>query len=351
MSLTPDTIRVVITGGAGQIAYSLIPLISKGLVFGPTTSIDLRLLDIEPAMNALKGVVMEIQDGSYDLIDRVTAHTDENMAFKDADVGILLGGYPRKQGMERYDLIEKNVRIMRLHGRAIENHASRDCKVLVVANPANTNCLVAMKYAPSIPTSNFTALTRLDHDRLKGMLAAKIKTSPQNTFKFTVKNIRNHIIWGNHSGSQVPDTSHAEVNVDGTWMPVRPLCHDDAWLDNGLISKVQQRGSEIIAARKLSSAMSAANAIANHIIDWFAYVPPEKGMLSMSVLSDGNTYGIPNGLVFSFPVRCGKKSYSIVPDLSIDSKVRAMLDRTVEELLEEKKLAESIIGVQQESCL
>ncbi|KAG5183692.1 malate dehydrogenase [Tribonema minus] len=344
-----DVVRVVVTGGAGQIAYSLIPHICKGLIFGPSTMVDLRLLDIEPAKDALKGVVMEIQDSAYDLMASVMATTDVAQAFKDVQVAVLLGGFPRKQGMERQDLIEKNVQIMRLHGQALEQHADRNCKVVVVANPANTNCLVAMKYAPSISPANFSALTRLDHDRLRGMLAAKV--TEKSHHKISAKDIRNCVIWGNHSSSQVPDATHAEALVEGKWQAIAPLCNDPQWLEKELVPAVQNRGAAVIAARKLSSALSAANAVACHLRDWVGVTSSSTtgdGMfVSMAVISDGNPYGIPEGLVFSFPVASSNGKCEIVQGLSISTHVRELLDATVAELLAEREMATSIIAARQ----
>eukprot|EP00644_Phytophthora_capsici_P000771 jgi/Phyca11/505882/fgenesh2_kg.PHYCAscaffold_16_\ len=328
-------LKIVVSGAAGQIAYSLLPLICIGHVFGPTQRVDLRLLDIEPAQEALNGVKMELQDCAFNLVDAITPTSDLETAFKDVDVAILVGGFPRKQGMQRKDLIEKNVTIFKAQGGAIEKFASRDVKVLVVANPANTNCLIAMENAPSIPRKNFSALTRLDHERLRSFLV-------------TSKDVNKVIIWGNHSSTQVPDVTYADVKLPGAAKsePLDKFVTDKDWVENKLVKDVQERGAAIIKARKLSSAMSAAAAIGAHLRDWFNG-SKDGEYVSMAICSDGNKYGVPEGLIYSFPVQCsGNGSYEVVNGLPISSRIDAMMKATAQELTEEKADAVEILGRQ-----
>ncbi|KAG6608870.1 malate dehydrogenase [Phytophthora cinnamomi] len=333
-------LKIVVSGAAGQIAYSLLPLICIGHVFGPTQRVELRLLDIPPAQEALEGVKMELQDCAFDLVDAIVPTSDLETAFKDADVAVLVGGFPRKQGMQRKDLIEKNVAIFKAQGAAIDRFASRDVRVLVVANPANTNCLIAMENAPSIPRKNFSALTRLDHERLRAFLVEKVNAT--HSARVTAKDVSKVVIWGNHSSTQVPDVTYAEVQGQ----PLEQLVADKDWVETTLVKDVQERGAAIIKARKLSSAMSAAAAIGAHLRDWF-HGSKDGEFVSMAICSDGNKYGVPEGLIYSFPVKCtGKGAYEVVNGLPISSRIDAMMKATATELTEEKADAVEILARQ-----
>ncbi|XP_063240566.1 malate dehydrogenase, cytoplasmic [Bacillus rossius redtenbacheri] len=319
-------IRVVVTGAAGQIAYSLIYQIAKGDVFGADQPLVLLLLDIPPMMGVLEGVVMEIHDCALPLVAGVVPTDDPAVAFKDVDAAFLVGSMPRKQGMERKDLLSANVKIFKVQGEALDKHAKKNVKVLVVGNPANTNALICSKYAPSIPRGNFTAMTRLDQNRGRAQVAARLGVA--------VGKVRNVIIWGNHSATQVPDVGSATVEVGGKAVPVRDAVKDDAWLLGEFITTIQKRGAAVIAARKMSSAMSAAKAAGDHMHDlWQGTAPGE--FVSMGVVSDGS-YGAPKDIVFSFPVTIQNKEWKIVQGLSVDDKLKPLLEATGSELLEEK---------------
>ncbi|CAF0920848.1 unnamed protein product [Adineta ricciae] len=319
-------IRVVITGAAGQIAYSLIHQIGNGDVFGKEQSIILHLLDITPVMGVLNGVVMEIQDMSLPLVKDVIPTDSEEVAFKDVDVALFVGAMPRKEGMERKDLLSANVKIFKSQGTALDKFAKKNVKVVVVGNPANTNCYILAHYAPSIPRENFTCLTRLDHNRAKAQLASRLKVSSSA--------IKNVIIWGNHSSTQFPDVRSATVSINGQETAVYDAIRDDQWLKNDFVSTVQKRGAAVIAARKLSSAMSAAKAICDHVRDWW-YGTRENEWVSMGIISDGS-YGIEKGLVFSYPVEIKNGQISIVQDLQMDDWAKGMIEKTQKELVEEK---------------
>jgi malate dehydrogenase len=321
-----DPIRIVITGAAGQIAYSLIEQICGGDVFGKDQPLYLNLLDITPMMSVLQGVVMEIEDTSLPLVKGVLPTDNEEQAFKDVDVALFVGAMPRKEGMERKDLLSANVKIFKSQGTALDKFAKKTVKSLVVGNPANTNCYILAHYAPSIPRENFSCLTRLDHNRAKAQIASRLKVSPD-----AVKNV---IIWGNHSSTQFPDVRSATVNIDGKDTPVFEAVKDDNWLKNDFISTVQKRGAAVIAARKLSSAMSAAKAICDHMRDWWSGTPDGQ-WVSMGVISDGS-YDVEKGLVFSYPVQIKNGKVTIVQSLPVDDWARQMLDKTQKELVEEK---------------
>eukprot|EP00742_Colponemidia_sp_Colp-10_P005916 GILJ01006327.1.p1 GENE.GILJ01006327.1~~GILJ01006327.1.p1 ORF type:complete len:403 (-),score=67.11 GILJ01006327.1:187-1395(-) len=318
-------VRVVVSGAAGQIGYALTPLICSGQVFGPNTKVILHLLDVSFMESSLKGLMMEIEDGAFPLVEKVVATSDLATAFQDVDVAILVGGFPRKAGMERKDLISKNVSIFREQGQALDAHAKKDVKVLVVANPANTNALIASTYAPSIPKENFSCLTRLDHNRALSQVAIKANVP--------VSDVKNVVIWGNHSSTQYPDVNHGVIRGQ----PIRQAINDDAYLNGPFISTVQKRGAAIIEARKLGSAMSAANAIKDHMKDWLQGTGPGE-FVSMGVLSNGS-YGIEEGLCFSYPVQCGQGKCQIVQGLTLDEFSRKMIAATKKELLEEKEEA------------
>jgi malate dehydrogenase len=324
-------LRVLVTGAAGQIAYSLLYSVAKGDVFGPNQPISLMLLDIEVMLGVLKGVVMELTDCALPLLREVVPTADVAVAFKDIDVAILVGAMPRREGMERKDLLKANVKIFKTQGEALDQHAKKTVKVVVVGNPANTNCFICRKYAPSIPPENFSCLTRLDQNRAQSQIAVRLGVSSQN--------VKNVIIWGNHSSTQFPDVRHATVlGNDGSVVPVPAAIKDDAYLKNEFINTVQKRGAAVIAARKLSSAMSAAKAICDHMHDWW-FGTKQSDWVSMGIVSDGS-YGIEPGLLYSFPVRIAPDhSLSIVQGLEIDTFAREKMDLTAKELLEERDAA------------
>ncbi|XP_009465886.1 PREDICTED: malate dehydrogenase, cytoplasmic [Nipponia nippon] len=329
-TLKGEPIRVLVTGAAGQIAYSLLYSIAKGDVFGKEQPLVLVLLDITPMMTVLEGVVMELQDCALPLLREVIPTDKEEVAFKDLDIAILVGSMPRREGMERKDLLKANVKIFKSQGAALDKYAKKTVKVVVVGNPANTNCLIASKSAPSIPKENFSCLTRLDHNRAKSQIALKLGV--------TANDVKNVIIWGNHSSTQYPDVNHAKVNVKGKEVGVYEAIKDDSWLKGDFILTVQQRGAAVIKARKLSSAMSAAKAICDHVRDiWFG--TPAGEFVSMGVISDGNSYGVPEDLLYSFPVVIKDKTWKFVEGLPINDFSREKMDLTAKELTEEKETA------------
>lgn len=346
-----EVLNIIISGGAGRIAYSLIPLICSGKAFGYSKKVNLRLLDIPQAEQKLQGVKMEIEDSGFENIDQVIVTTDPDVAFDQADIAILLGGFPRLPGMERRDLISKNVEIMRSQGSVLERRSKRSVKVLVVANPANTNCLVCMAAAPSIPKENFTSLAALDHERLKFMVLTKInKLLPEQT-KLIASDLRDVSIFGNHSSTMVPYIDSASVRVHGSWQPVTSIITDRNWVSKELTPNVQTRGANVIKAQQLSSGMSAAEAVVKHLQSWLGYgVSVSQDIFSMGVLSDNNPYGVPDGLVFSFPcVKVDKEAsssgYIIPTGFIFDKMTQELMNTTVTELLEEKWEAEAILGV------
>jgi len=320
-----DPITVVITGAAGQIAYSLLYQVASGYVFGSDQPLVLHLLDIAPMMGVLGGVVMEIQDCALPLVRNVVATDDPNVAFKDIDAAFLVGAMPRKEGMERKDLLAANVKIFKVQGEALDKFAKKSVKVLVVGNPANTNALICSHYAPSIPKENFSAMTRLDQNRATGQLA--LKTGKPITA------IKRVTIWGNHSSTQFPDASQA--TMDGA-----PLAVDPAWLQTEFVPTVQKRGAAVIAARKLSSAMSAAKAASDHMKSWFSSTPAGD-WVSMGVFSDGS-YGTPVGVMFSFPITIKDGKWSIVQGLELDGFAKEKLALTGAELCEEREEAMAV---------
>lgn len=329
-----EPIRVVVTGAAGQIAYSLLYMIANGDVFGRNQKVALHLLDIGPMMGVLDGVVMELADTALPLLTEVIPTDDPNVAFKDVSVAFLVGSMPRKQGMERKDLLSANVKIFKVQGEALDKHAKKDVKVLVVGNPANTNALICSQYAPSIPRENFTAMTRLDQNRARAQIAAKLGVG--------VENVKNVIIWGNHSSTQFPDAKSASVKLNGTDKSVYEAINDEAYLRGAFVETVQKRGAAVIGARKMSSAMSAAKAAVDHVRDWWVGTQPGE-YVSMGVVSDGS-YGVPKDIVFSFPVEVSNKQWKIVQGLAIDDFARGKLDATASELLEEKSEAQAVIS-------
>jgi malate dehydrogenase len=328
-------VKVAVTGGAGRIAYSLIPMICSGSIFGDV-QVDLRLLDIEMSSSVLEGVKREIQDCCYDLLDNITVTTNQEEAFRDIDVAIILGGYPRLPGMERKDLIAKNAEGMLSQARALDNFASKECKVIVVANPANTNCLVALKCATTIPAHNFTCLTRLDHERLKGLVAEKVNASVGVMGKKVIPgDVTDVCIFGNHSSTQVPYTGVGKVSISGEVTDIAQFIDKD---QEELTKTVQNRGAEIIQYLKASSAMSAATAVAKHLKDWLG--PDSNKVFSMGILSDGNPYGVPDDLVYSFPCRRvpggAPGEVEIVAGWPINPEVKEMLAKTAAELSQER---------------
>ena len=327
--------RVVVTGAAGQIGYALLFRIASGDMLGKDQPVILHLLEITPAMGALSGVVMELNDCAFPLLQDVVATDDLDVAFKDVDYALLVGSMPRKEGMERSDLLSANGGIFGPQGKALNDHASRDVKVLVVGNPANTNCLIAKENAPDLPAENFTAMVRLDHNRAISQLAEK--TGAHST------DIQQMIIWGNHSATQYPDIHHTKVSGEDATAKV-----DQGWYADEFIPTVQQRGAAIIKARGLSSAASAASAAIDHMRDW-ALGTPEGDWVSMAVPSDGS-YGIEEGVIYGYPVTCSGGQYKIVQGLEINEFSRARMDATDAELREERAAVEDLLGSQSKAA-
>jgi malate dehydrogenase len=322
-------VRVAVTGAAGQIGYALLFRIAAGDMLGPDQPVILQLLEITPALPALNGVVMELDDCAFPLLDGVVATDDANVAFKDVDYALLVGARPRGAGMERKDLLSANGAIFGPQGKALNAHAKRDVKVLVVGNPANTNALIAQANAPDLDPKCFTAMVRLDHNRAKAQLAAK--AGAHNT------DVRKMIIWGNHSSTQYPDIHHA--TVEGK--PALSLV-DQAWYEKEFIPTVQQRGAAIIKARGASSAASAASAAIDHMHTW-AHGTAEDDWVSMGIPSDGS-YGIEPGVIYGYPVICKGGKYEIVQGLEINDFSRARLDATDKELREERAAIGDLLG-------
>jgi malate dehydrogenase len=318
----PTPVRVAVTGAAGQIGYSLLFRIASGAMLGPEQPIVLQLLEITPALPALEGVAMELDDCAFPLLDGVVRTDDPDTAFGDADYALLVGAMPRKAGMERADLLSANGGIFRPQGKALSDSAQRDVKVLVVGNPANTNALIAQQNAAGLEPRQFTAMTRLDHNRAVSQLAQRTRVP--------VSSIRRMTIWGNHSTTQYPDLVHCEVDGKNAY----ELVGDHEWVDGTFIPTVAKRGAAIIEARGASSAASAANAAMDHIRDW-ALGTAEGDWVSMSVPSDGS-YGVPEGLISSFPCVCTGGEYEIVTGLDIDDYSRVKIDASAAELADER---------------
>lgn len=321
-------VRVTITGAAGQIGYQLAFRIASGQMLGNDQPVILQLLEITPAMDALKGVVMELDDCAFPTLAGIVATDNPNAAFKDADYALLVGARPRGPGMERKDLLEANAAIFSVQGKAMNDNASRDIKVLVVGNPANTNSLIAQSNAPDLKPRNFTAMTRLDHNRAMAQLAAKTGSH--------VNDIKCMTIWGNHSATQYPDVNHASVGGKAA----NSLVEQD-WLADEFIPVVQQRGAAIIKARGASSAASAASAAIDHMHDW-TLGTPDGDWVSMAVPADGS-YGIEPGIIYSYPVRCAGGDYEIVQGLNIDDFSRERMSATETELREERAAIEELL--------
>lgn len=314
-------VRVAVTGAAGQIGYSLTFRIASGQLLGPDQPVSLHLLEITPALGALEGVVMELRDCAFPLLHDIVTSDQAEEAFSGADYALLVGARPRGPGMERKDLLSANAQIFSVQGKALNDHASRDVRVLVVGNPANTNALIASSNAPSLDPRQFTAMTRLDHNRAISQLAAKTDRHPTE--------IRRMTIWGNHSATQYPDLSHATVGGEAASGLV-----DQGWVRDTFIPTVQKRGAEIIKARGASSAASAASAAIDHIHTW-VHGTPEGDWVSMAIPSDGS-YGVREGVFYSYPVTCRNGAYEVVQNLELDDFSREKMRATEEELFEER---------------
>jgi malate dehydrogenase len=324
MATTKDPVRVAVTGAAGNIGYALVFRIASGAMLGPDQPVILQLKEITPALDALRGVVMELEDCAFPLLRGVTVTDQDDDVFGDVDVALLVGSMPRKEGMERSDLLSANGGIFRPQGQALSASAQRDVKVLVVGNPANTNCLIAQQNAKDLDPGRFTAMVRLDHNRAIAQLAAKAGTHSND--------VTNMTIWGNHSATQYPDVFHAEVAGKPGF---EAIGSDQAWLEGEFIPTVQQRGAAIIKARGLSSAASAANAAVDHVRSW-ALGTPDGDWVSMGVVSDGS-YGTPEGIISGFPCTCQDGEYSIVQGLDIDDFSRERIDKSTAELVDERE--------------
>jgi malate dehydrogenase len=316
-----NPVKVTVTGAAGQIGYSLVFRIASGQLLGPDQPVDLRLLEIPPAMGALEGVAMEIVDCALPLLANLDLHDNPDDAFEGVEVALLVGSRPRTKGMERAELLSENGKIFTVQGRALNEHAASNVKVLVVGNPANTNCLIAMSSAPDIPRERFTAMLRLDHNRAIAQLAAKAQVP--------VTDVSHMGVWGNHSPTMYPDLFHAQVRGE----QAAAVVDDQAWIESDYLPGVGKRGAAIIEARGASSAASAASAAIDHVHDWVTGT--DGGWVSMGVPSDGS-YGIPEGLICGFPCTCAGGEYTIVPDLDLDEFSRARIDASVQELVGER---------------
>jgi malate dehydrogenase len=323
-SMSKSPIRVAVTGAAGQIGYSLLFRIASGEMLGADQPVILQLLEIpdEKAQKALRGVMMELDDCAFPLLHGMLPAADPLTAFKDAEVALLVGARPRGPGMERKDLLEANGKIFAPQGKALDQVAKRNVKVLVVGNPANTNCLIAMKNAPSLKPQQFTGMMRLDHNRASSQIAQKVKRP--------VSSVRKVTVWGNHSATQYPDLFQAEVDGKKVW----PMINDQAWLEKDFIPTVQKRGAAIIEARGLSSAASAANAAIGHVRDW-VHGTPEGSWVTMGVPADGS-YGIPEGVIYGYPVTCKGGQYQVVKGIEVSEFSRQRMDATLKELHEER---------------
>jgi malate dehydrogenase len=320
--VTDSPVRVAVTGAAGQIGYAILFRIASGQLLGADTPVHLSLLEIPAALKAVEGTAMEIDDCAFPLVAGVDITDDPNKAFDGASVALLIGARPRTKGMERSDLLEANGGIFKPQGKALNDHAASDIKVLVVGNPANTNCLIARSHAPDIPAERFTSMMRLDHNRAIAQLAAKAGA--------TVSDITNMTVWGNHSPTQYPDIFHAKVKGQNA----AEIVSDQEWLENDFLPTVQKRGAAVIEARGASSAASAANAAVDHVHDWVMGTP-EGDWVSMGIPSDGS-YGVDEGVIFGFPVTCSGGAYKIVQGLDLNDFSKSQLDVTVNELQDER---------------
>jgi malate dehydrogenase len=320
--VSQSPVRVAVTGAAGQIGYALLFRIASGEMLGPDQPIHLSLLEIPDALRAAEGTAMELEDCAFPLLAGVDIHAEPHRAFDGVNVALLVGARPRTKGMERGDLLAANGGIFKPQGEALNDHAASDVKVLVVGNPANTNCLIAQQNAPDIPSERFTAMTRLDHNRAIAQLAARTEVH--------VTDITNMTIWGNHSTTQFPDVFHARVRGQNA----AEYVGDQEWIERDFIPTVQKRGASVIEIRGASSAASAANAAIDHVHDWVLGTPTDD-WVSMAIPSDGS-YGVEEGLISSFPVTCSGGAYEVVQGLDIDDFSRSRIDATVEELKGER---------------
>jgi malate dehydrogenase len=325
-----DTIRVAVTGAAGQVAYAMLARLASGEVFGPGQKVVLQLLEITPALPALEGVAMELADCSFPTLQDVVVTDDANRAFRDCNYAILVGGFPRKQGMERKDLLSKNAEIFIGQGRALAAQAARDVRILVVANPCNTNCLIASSNGKDIPAERWTAMTRLDHNRARDALAKKAGVGDGDVTCVT--------IWGNHSNTQYPDFTNARIKG----RPATEVITDRAWLESTFVPQCQNRGAAVIKARGQSSAMSAANGAIDHVKSLLSPTPAND-WVSAAVISKGE-YGVPTGLVFSYPCRAdGKGKFSVVEGLKLDAFGQQRFQATLKELEEERGMVADML--------
>lgn len=327
--MTKPAVRVAVTGAAGQICYSLLFRIANGDLYGKDQPVILQLLDLPQAQAAVGGVVMELEDCAFPNLAGVVITDDPKVAFRDIDAAFLVGARPRSKGMERADLLLANAEIFKVQGAALNEVAKRDVKVLVVGNPANTNAYITAKSAPDLPAKNITAMLRLDHNRALSQLAAKVGISSADIEKLAV--------WGNHSPTMYADYRFATANGK----PLPELVNDEAWYRDVLIPKVGKRGAAIIEARGLSSAASAANAAVDHMHDWIHGT--DGGWVSMGVASDGS-YGIPEGIVYGMPCVCANGAYEVVKDLPVDEFSRIMMDKTLQELTDERDGVKALVG-------
>jgi malate dehydrogenase len=317
-----NPVKITVTGAAGQIGYAILFRIASGQMLGADTPVHLELLEIPDALKAAEGTAMELMDCAFPLLAGVDIHADPADAFDGCNVALLVGARPRTKGMERSDLLEANGGIFKPQGQAINEHAAADVKVLVVGNPANTNCLIALSHAPDVPRERFTAMTRLDHNRAIAQLAARLGVA--------VSEITNMTIWGNHSTTQYPDLVHAKVAGQSAWEAV----DDEAWIAEEFIPRVAKRGAEVIEARGASSAASAATAAIDHVHDWVLGTP-DGDWVSMSIPSDGS-YGVEEGLVSGFPCTCSEGAWTLVEGLDVDDFSRPRIDASVAELKDER---------------
>lgn len=324
-------IRVTVTGAAGNIGYALLFRLASGDAFGSDQPIILQMLEIPPIMRALEGVAMELEDCAFPLLQDMVLTDDPNVAFSGSNWALLVGSKPRGKGMERKDLIRDNGPIFTTQGKAINQHAAEDVRILVVGNPANTNCLIAMNNAPDVPRERFTAMTRLDHNRAVNQVAKKAGVP--------VVAVRQVTIWGNHSATQYPDMRHATING----RPAPEVIDDESWIREVFIPLVQKRGAAVIEARGQSSAASAANAAIDHVRTWAFGTEPDT-WVSMAVPSELGSYGIPENLIFSYPVRCANGRYEVVNGLEFDDFGRQKLQTTTNELLEERSVVQDLLS-------
>jgi malate dehydrogenase len=324
-------IRVAVTGGAGQIGYSLLFRLVNGEAFGPDQPVILHILEVPEAVDALRGVVMELEDCAYPLLQNIIATSDEKVAFKDVNWAVLVGGKPRGKGMERADVIKDNAPIFVTQGRAINDLAASDVRILVVANPCNTNALIAQQSAPDVPANRWMAMTRLDQNRAAAQLSLKAG--------IPVTEIKRLAIWGNHSPTMYPDFEHALINGK----PLTQTIQDRAWLENDFMKTIQQRGKAVIDLRGKSSAASAANAVVGHLRT-MQTPTPEGDSFSAGILSTGNPYGVPEGLVYSFPLRMKMDgSYEMITEFNLSDYAKSKLQITTNELLEEREAVADLL--------